>query len=58
MNRPLRSARLWGGLMKIEIPVTIPEDKLRECAVDEGKKMELAKEIANKSLEILSLSYI
>lgn len=36
--------------MKIEIPVTIPEDKLRECAVDEGKKMELAKEIANKSL--------
>ena len=36
--------------MKIEIPVTIPEDKLREFAFDEGKKMELAKEIANKSL--------
>lgn len=36
--------------MKIKIEASIPEDKLRECAFDEEKKLELAKEIANKSL--------
>lgn len=50
MNKPLRSERLWGGLMKVEIPVIISEDKLCECALDEEKKLELAQEIANKSL--------
>lgn len=37
-------------MMKIEIPVKVSNDKLRDCAFDKEKKMGLAKKIANKSL--------